>query len=145
MKSFQPKDGSGKPPDPGRNGERDFHGEKRSNETQASKTDLEARLFRKSAGQASKLCYMGHLVIENRNGLIVDTELTLASGWAERTAAEAMMETLAPKPGASLAADKTYDTAAHVGALRSMGGRRATPATRSASASASGSRNRSVG
>ena len=121
MKSFQPKDGSGSPPDPGRNGERDFHGEKRSNETHASVTDPEARLFRKGKGHASRLCYMGHVVIENRNGLIVETELTQATGWAERTAAEAMMETLAPKAGATLAADKNYDTVAHVAALREIG------------------------
>lgn len=121
MKSFQPRDGSGSPPDPGRNGERDFHGEKRSNETHRSTTDPEARLFRKGKGQASKLCYMGHLVIENRNGLIVDAELTQANGWAERTAAEAMMETLARPAGTTLAADKNYDTAAHVAALREIG------------------------
>ena len=72
MKSFRPKDGSGEPPAPGRNGERDFHGEKRSNETHASTTDPDARLFRKAAGQASKLCHMGHVLMENRNGLVVD-------------------------------------------------------------------------
>jgi transposase len=121
MKSFQPKDGGGPPPGPGRNGERDFHGESRTNETHASTTDPEARLFRKGKGAASKLCYMGHVVIENRNGLIVDTELTQATGWAERTAAEAMMETLAPKRGATLAADKGYDAAAYVAALRDLG------------------------
>jgi len=65
MKSFWPKDGWGEPPGPGRNGERDFRNEKRSNETHASTTDLDARLYRKSAGQESRLCYLGHAVTEN--------------------------------------------------------------------------------
>jgi IS5 family transposase len=121
MKSFQGKDGGGDPPTPGRNGERNFHGEKRCNETHASTTDPEARLFRKSGGQTAKLCYMGHLLIENRNGLIVDAELTQATGWSERAAAEAMIETVAPAGGVTLGADKNYDTAAHVAALRSLG------------------------
>jgi transposase len=121
MKSFQGKDGGGEPPTPGRNGERNFHGEKRCNETHASTTDPEARLFRKSGGQTAKLCYMGHLLIENRNGLIVDAELTQATGWSERAAAEAMIETVAPAGGVTLGADKNYDTAAHVAALRSLG------------------------
>src|SRR5205823_8099200 len=68
MKSFRPKDGSGEPPAPGRNGERDFHGERRSNETHASTTDPDAKLFRKAAGQAAKLCHMGHVLMEDRNG-----------------------------------------------------------------------------
>ena len=72
MKSFRPKDGSGEPPAPGRNGERDFHGEKRTNDTHASTTDPEARLFRKGRGKEAKLCFMGHLLMENRHGLIVD-------------------------------------------------------------------------
>ena len=76
MKSFRPKDGSDEPPEPGRNGARDFHGEKRSNETHASTTDPDARLFRKGRGQAAKLCHMGHLLMENRHGLVVDTRLT---------------------------------------------------------------------
>jgi transposase len=121
IKSFQRKDGGGEPPRPGRNGGRNFHGEKRSNETHASTTDPEARLFRKSDGQTAKLCYMGHLLIENRSGLIVDAELTQATGWAERTAAEAMIETVAPAGGVTLGADKNYDTAAHVAALRALG------------------------
>src|SRR5277367_3901822 len=70
MKSFRPKDGSGEPPSAGRNGERDFHGEKRSNETHASTTDRDARLYKKAKGQAAKLCHMGHVVMENRSGLV---------------------------------------------------------------------------
>src|SRR5678809_891111 len=81
MKSFRSKDGSGAPPtDGGRNAERDFHGEKRTNETHASTTDPDARLYRKSPGQGAKLCHMGHLTMENRHGLIVETELTPATG-----------------------------------------------------------------
>src|SRR5258707_4834118 len=66
MKSFRPKDGSGEPPPPGRNGERDFHGEKRSNETHPSVTDPDARLYRKGPAQPAKLAYLRHVLIENR-------------------------------------------------------------------------------
>ena len=89
MKSFRRKDGQDEPPSPGRNGERKFHGEKRSNETHASNTDPDARLYRKSQGQEAKLCFIGHLLMENRNGLIVDTRLTQANGTAEPAAARA--------------------------------------------------------
>src|SRR5215212_5467594 len=65
MKSFVAKDGSGEPPSPGRNGERDFHGERRSNETHASTTDPDTRLYRKAQGQAAKLCHMGQVAMEN--------------------------------------------------------------------------------
>jgi transposase len=86
MKSFQPKDGSGSPPS-GRNGETDFRKTKRSNATHASTTDKDARLFRKAEGQESRLAYLGHTLMENRNGLIVAAEATLATGTAEREAA----------------------------------------------------------
>jgi transposase len=118
MKSFRPKDGSGNPPDPGRNGERDFHGEKRSNDTHASTTDADARLIRKGPGQASKLAYMGHVLMENRNGLAVDVRLTHATGTAEREAALAMIQ---DRPGShrkTLGADKAYDAAGFVADLR---------------------------
>src|ERR671914_1093270 len=92
MKSFRPKDSGDEPPGPGRNGERDFRGERRSNATHASTTDPGARLYREARGQASKLCHMGHLLMENRNGLVVDTETTHATGTAEREAAEAMVD-----------------------------------------------------
>jgi transposase len=118
MKSFRPKDGSGEPPAAGRNGERDFHGEKRRNETHASTTDADARLYRKGPGQAAKLAYMGHALMENRNGLVVDTRLSLATGTAER---EAAVDMAAARPGnrrITLAADKAYDAAAFVAALR---------------------------
>jgi transposase len=120
MKSFRPKDGSGEPPGPGRNGERDFHGEKRSNETHASTTDPDARLDRKARGQASKLCYMGHLLMENRNGLVVDTETTHATGTAEREAAEAMIGDVAGTGRITLGSDKAFDVAGHVANLRDM-------------------------
>src|SRR6476469_4778638 len=90
MKSFRRKDGKDQPPGPGRNGERGFHKEKRSNETHGSTTDPEARLYRKGDGQGAKLSFMGHILMENRNALIVETELTQASGTAERDAALAM-------------------------------------------------------
>jgi transposase len=120
MKSFRPKDGGGAPPDPGRNGERDFRGEKRSNETHASTTDPDARLFRKSAGQPSQLCHMGHLLMENRNGLLVDARLTPATGTAEREAAVAM---LSARPGGeriTVGADKLFDTSDFVAEMRRL-------------------------
>jgi hypothetical protein len=119
MKSFRPKDGSGGPPDGGRNGERDFRGEKRSNETHASTTDPDARLYRKGNGRESVLCYMGHALMENRNGLAVDGDLTHATGTAEREAALQLID--ARRPGQrriTLGADKAYDVAAFVRALR---------------------------
>jgi transposase len=121
MKSFRPKDGSGQPPTPGRNGERDFHGEKRSNETHASTTDPDARLYRKSSGQSSTLCHMGHVVTENRNGLVVATEMTQATGTAEREAAIAMVEDLAGSDRITLGADKAYDTLDFVAEMRRQG------------------------
>ena len=121
MKSFRPKDGSGAPPAPGRNGERDFHGEKRSNETHASTTDPDARLARKSNGQAAKLCYAGHVVMENRHGLVVGEATTLATGTAERDAGQAMMAPLARPGRTTLGADKNYDTQGFVAAMRALG------------------------
>ena len=121
MKSFRPKDGSGAPPGPGRNGERDFHGEKRSNETHASTTDADARLARKSNGQAAKLCYAGHVVMENRHGLAVAARTTRASGTAERDAGEAMMAGLDRAARSTLGADKNYDTREFVAAMRRLG------------------------
>jgi transposase len=111
MKSVKPKDGSGEPPTGGgRNAEADFHGEKRSNATHASTTDPDARLYRKGAGKEAKLCFMGHGLMENRHGLLVDACLTLADGHAERVAALHMIEPRAERPRAiTLGADKAYD------------------------------------
>src|SRR5215467_7624138 len=125
IKSFRPRDGSGEPPGPGRNAERDFHGEKRSNETHASTTDPEAKLYRKSRGQPARLAFMGHLLMENRNGLIVAARLTEADGTAEREAALAMLESQRPgRRRITLGADKAYDVEEFVNTLRQ---RRVTP------------------
>jgi transposase len=121
MKSFRPKDGSGEPPVEGRNGERDFHGEKRSNETHASTTDPDARLYKKAAGQAARLCHMGHVLMENRNGLVVEASLTPATGTAEREAAAAMVGQHSGGQRITLGADKAYDTADFVAEMRRQG------------------------
>jgi transposase len=118
MKSFRPKDGSGEPPAPGRNGERNFHKEKRSNETHASTTDPDARLYRKADGRESRLCFMGHVLMENRNGLAVDAALTHATGTAERQAALTMVDRRNRKGRITLGADKAYDVTAFAEDLR---------------------------
>jgi transposase len=128
MKSFVPKDGGDPPPGTGqggggRNGERDFHGEKRKNDTHCSTTDPDARLFRKGAGKEAKLCHMGHLMTENRNGLIVDARLSEANGTAERTTALDMIKDNARR-GSTVGGDKNYDTADFVAGCRK---RRCTP------------------
>jgi transposase len=118
MKSFQAKDGSGNPPGGGRNGERNFRGEKRSNDSHASTTDPDARLYRKSRGQESRLCYMGHAVMENRNGLAVSGEVTHATGTAEREAALGWADQRCRKRRISLGGDKAYDVFGFVAALK---------------------------
>jgi transposase len=121
-KSFQPKDRPSRKPPKGRNDEVSYHGERRSNETHQSTTDPEARLFRKSNATAAKLCYTGHLLMEHRNALIVDIELTEASGYAERAAALEMLERLPPMSRRrTVAADKAYDTAGWVADVRDLG------------------------
>jgi len=122
-KSFKPKDGPDGPATAGgRNVEADFHGQKRSNQTHRSTTDPEALLARKSAGTPARLCYAGHLLMENRNALIVDAELTQADGYAERATA---IELLARLPRRArrrtVAADKGYDTRAFVADCRDLG------------------------
>jgi len=136
MKSFKPKvetDGA-EPPAveagsgggstsarEGRNTDVNFHGEKRSNETHASVTDPDARLYRKGEGKEAKLCYMGHALMENRNGLVVEACLTRADGHGERHAALAMIEPRADRPvRITLGADKGYDTEDFVNELKSM-------------------------
>jgi transposase len=118
------RDGSApaaEPPAAIRNTEVDFHGQKRSNDTHASRTDPEARLYRKGPGKEAKLCFMGHALMENRNGLVVDACLTEADGHAEREAALAMIEPRADRPGRiTLGADKGYDAEDFVNELRSM-------------------------
>ena len=125
MKSFRPMDGSGEPPGPGRNGERNFRKEKRSNETHASTTDPDAKLYRKADGRESRLCFMGHVLMENRNGLAIDAALTEATGTAEREVALAMLDRRRTRGRRiTLGADKAYDVEAFVGDLRA---RRVTP------------------
>jgi transposase len=121
MKSFRPKDGGGEPPAPGRNGERDFRGEKRANDTHASTTDPDARLFRKSSGQASQLCHMGHALMENRNGLVMDATVTTATGTAERETASAMLGELPSGGRVTVGADKLFDTCDFVAEMRRLG------------------------
>ena len=122
MKSFKPRDGSNAPPTGGgRNGEADFRGSKRSNETHASTTDPDARLYRKGPGKEARLCFIGHGLMENRSGLLIDARLTPADGHAERVAALAMIEERADRPQSiTLAADKGYDAEDFVNELRSM-------------------------
>ncbi|MEZ5321293.1 MAG: IS5 family transposase [Microthrixaceae bacterium] len=123
-KSFKPKDGPGGDPDAprGRNVEVAWHGEKRRNDTHASTTDPEARLYRKSSSTAAVLCYAGHLLMEHRSALIVDAELTIADGYAERATALEMLDRL-PKTARrrTVAADKAYDTKGFVADARRMG------------------------
>lgn len=142
QKSFQPKsppgadgggdappasemasdDGSAKVTTPaGRNQERDWRGQKRSNETHASVTDPDARLARKSNGQSSILAYAGHVMMENRSGLVARVCLTHATGTAERDAALTMVDTLTPIRRITLGADKGYDAAAFITSLRERG------------------------
>jgi len=121
MKSFRRKDGSDEPPTPGRNGERNFRKDKRSNETHASTTDPDARLARKSDGEGAKLAFTGHLLMENRNGLLVDARLTRAAGTAEPEAALAMLRALPAAGHKTVGADKAYDTAAFVASSRAAG------------------------
>ena len=142
IKSFRPKDGGGDPPGAGRNSERDFHGEKRSNQTHASSSDPEAKLYRKGNGQSSRMAYMGHVLMENRNGLVVGAILTQATGTAEREAALALVDALKPRRRISLAADKAYDVQAFVGDLRA---RKITPhVTRDDHLTKTGKRRRSA-
>jgi len=118
MKSFRPRDGSGEPPGPGRNGERNFRGEQRRNETHASTSDADAQLYRKGSGQPAKLAFLGHLMIENRSGLIVASRLTRATGTAEREAALEMVRAVCGRHWITVGADKGYDTKDFVANLR---------------------------
>src|SRR5436190_18187959 len=121
QKSFQRKDRGNEPPadDPG-NPTVDFHGEKRSNDTHESTTDADARLARKSGGHESKLAYCGNVLIENRNGLVVDAELLQANGTAESDAALLMAERIEGSKRVTVAADKGYDTKEFVREIRGM-------------------------
>lgn len=118
VKSMRRRDGSDDPPPPGRNPHVDFHGERRTNDTHVAPHEPQAKLFRKGKSQAAKLYYMGHVLMEHRNGLPVDVQVTEATGFAEREAALAMLK----RHGASTAAaDKAYDTRDFVAGCRKLG------------------------
>jgi len=120
LKSFKRKgeDSQTPPADDPNNPSVDFHGERRSNATHQSTTDPEARLYKKSPGSAAKLCYMGHVEMENRNGLAVNSRLTQAHGRAESSAALEMVEEIPGLRRVTLGADKGYDRKEFVRELR---------------------------
>ncbi|HZD50496.1 MAG TPA: IS5 family transposase [Silvibacterium sp.] len=122
LKSFQPKDQkSTMPPDDPGNPTVNFHGERRCNQTHASKSDPDAQLARKGPGKEAKLSYSGNLLVENRNGLIVNAELLEANGRAERDAALLMLEQIPGVQRVTAGADKGYDTAEFVAECRHLG------------------------
>lgn len=130
LKSFKPKaqadaepegaDGQAPGSDSGRNAEVDFHGEKRSNKTHQSTTDPEARLAKKGKGKEAKLCFMGHVLMENRNGMIVDVETTRATGTAEVEAALEMLDAVGGDRRLTVGGDKNYDQRPFVDPCRDM-------------------------
>jgi transposase len=119
LKSFRPKDEECDDHD--NNGWGDFRGERRSNETHESKTDPGARLMRKGNGQPAKLSYMGHALVENRNGLLVDLRVSTATGKAEREAASEMLTDHERPARTTLGADRAYDTRDFVDDCRELG------------------------
>lgn len=123
QKSFRPKDGNDDqtPSGPGRNAQVDWKGKARSNDTHASTTDPDSRLFRKSHNTAASLCYQGHALMENRNGLIVSGMVTHADGYGERAAALAMLDAISANGPRTLGADKAYDTKDFVAGCRDRG------------------------
>lgn len=120
MKSFKKKDGPPSDLPSGKNPEIDFHGEKRCNETHASTTDSECRLYKKSKGAEAKLCYLGHVLMENRSGLAIDARLTQATGTAEREAAIEMIEQIPGSHRITVGADKAFDVPDFVKKLRGL-------------------------
>jgi transposase len=124
VKSMRRRDGKDEPPGPGRNPTVDWHGEKRTNETHVSPSDPEAKLYRKADKQPAKLYYMGHVLMDHREGLAVDVEVTEANGFAEREAALAMLDRHPSQEQRTVAADKAYDSADFIADCRK---RRVTP------------------
>ncbi len=118
LKSFRPKEDDDAPPASGRDPSRDFRGERRRNASHASTTDPDALLYRKGPGMEARLCFVGHVLMENRSGLVVDAELTRASGHAERLAALAMLDRLPTTRPATLGADRGFDAKDFVMELR---------------------------
>lgn len=125
QQSFKPKDGGAgqdeRPQSGKRPGEGNFKGQRRRNDTHQSTTDPDARLYRKGNGQEAKLCYLGHVLSENRHGLAVGGALTLAGGTAERAAALAMLTQVPRAAHVTLGCDKAYDTADFVADARAAG------------------------
>ena len=121
VKSMRRRDGSDGPPGPGRNPWVNWHGEKRTNETHVSPTDPEAKLFRKGQNQGAKLYYMGHVLMDHRQGLAVDVEVTQANGRAEREAALTMLDRHPSQQQRTVAADKSYDSADFIADCRERG------------------------
>ncbi|HEX6507553.1 MAG TPA: IS5 family transposase [Chloroflexota bacterium] len=121
VKSMRRRDGKDEPPGPGRNPTVNWHGEKRSNETHVSPKDPDAQLFCKGKGQAAKLCYMGHTLMDHRHGLIVDVEVTRATGYAEREAALKLLDRNAVRKRRTVSADKAYDVKQFVADCRERG------------------------
>jgi len=121
-KSFRPKDRGQPPPDGPKNPTVNFHGQPRRNDTHASTTDPDARLYKKASGHAAKLAYLGHLLTENRHGLIMDAAVTQATGTAERDASIRMLRDLPPTTQRrTVGADKLFDTRAWVADVRALG------------------------
>ena len=120
VKSFKPKDGGEPPKGGGKNPSVDFHGERRANDTHQSSTDPEARLARKGAGKEARLCFAGHILMENRTGLTVDVQVTAATGMAERDTALEMLDKIPGTQRITVGADKGYDTQDFVTACRDM-------------------------
>jgi IS5 family transposase len=121
LKSFRKKDEDPTPPpdDPG-NPTVNFHGETRRNDTHQSTTDPDARLARKGAGKEAKLSYAGHVLLDNRHGLVANVCVTLATGTAEREAAHLLLDASAT-PGSTVGGDKGFDVASFVAAVRDLG------------------------
>jgi len=118
-KSFKPRDTPPDPPAPGGNASVDFRGERRTNATHQSTTDPDARLYKKGVGRPAQLAYGGHLLMENRSGLIVAARVTPADGYGERDAALLMAEAV-PGGRITVGMDKGYDYPEFVAALRQM-------------------------
>jgi len=118
LRSYRPKGEEEPPTQGGRNPTVDFRGEKRSRETHESKTDPDALLFKKSKGTTAKLSYMGHLLMENSHGLVVDAQVTPATGTAEREAAIDMVQALTDTRRVTVGADKNHDTKGFVESMR---------------------------
>jgi IS5 family transposase len=122
QKSFKPKNTTRRPPDDPKNPTVNFHGETRRNDTHHSTTDPDARLYKKAGGHEAKLAYLGHLLTENRHGLIIDATVTPATGTAERDATVRMLRDLpATTQRRTVGADKLYDTRGWVAAVRALG------------------------